>query len=58
MPLFARFEDYLLNVEIGIESLVAGDLSLRIVASDRYDSTPATAEKNDLTLRAGLRYSL
>jgi putative salt-induced outer membrane protein YdiY len=58
MPLFARFDDYLLNVEIGIESLVAGDLSLRIVASDRYDSTPATAEKNDLALRAGLRYSL
>jgi putative salt-induced outer membrane protein YdiY len=58
MPLFARFDDYLLNVEIGIESLVAGDLSLRIVVSDRYDSTPATAEKNDLALRAGLRYSL
>lgn len=58
MPLFARFDDYLLNIEIGIESLVAGDLSLRIVASDRYDSTPATAEKNDLALRAGLRYSL
>ena len=58
MPLFNRLEDYLLNVEIGIESLVAGDLSLRIVASDRYDSTPATAEKNDLALTAGLRYSL
>jgi putative salt-induced outer membrane protein YdiY len=58
IPLFARFDDYLLNVEIGIESLVAGDLSLRIVVSDRYDSTPATAEKNDLALRAGLRYSL
>ena len=58
MPLFSRFDDYLLNVEIGIESLVAGDLSLRIVASERYDSTPAAEEKNDLALTAGLRFSL
>jgi putative salt-induced outer membrane protein YdiY len=52
-------DDYLLNGEIGVDSALSGALSLRLVVSDRYDNTPAAdAERNDLSVIAGLAYKL
>ncbi|MFT7512843.1 MAG: putative salt-induced outer membrane protein [Candidatus Omnitrophota bacterium] len=58
LPLFNHFDDYLLNAEVGIETVIVGGTSLRIVANDRYDSTPATSEENDLAVTAGLSFAL
>ena len=59
LPLFEDFGNYLLNAEIGIESVVSGDLSLRLVATERYDAEPAAGtDESDFTLTAGLSYQL
>ncbi len=59
IPAVEDFDDYLINAELGIEAAVAGDVSLRVVIQDRYDSTPgAGLDENDLSVIAGLSYKL
>jgi putative salt-induced outer membrane protein YdiY len=59
LPLFEDFGDYLLNAEVGIESDISGSLSLRVVATEQYDATPAAgADESDFTITAGLSYKL
>jgi putative salt-induced outer membrane protein YdiY len=50
---------YLLNAEIGAEAKLNGNLSLRTVLVNRYDSEPAAdSKKNDLSLLAGVSLRL
>ena len=59
LPELEDFGAYLLNSEVGLDAAVAGDLSLRLVVQDRYDSKPAQdSEKNDVSVTAGLVYKL
>ena len=59
LPEAEDFENYLLNVEIGVESALTASSSLRVVFTDRYDSEPAAdTEDNDISLTAGLVYKL
>lgn len=52
-------DDYLLNVEVGVEAQINATASIRFVVKDAYDSTPAPdREKNDLSVVAALAYSL
>ena len=58
-PELASFGNYLLVAEIGIEANIVGDLSLRLVAQDKYDNEPpAGNDKNDLNVVVGLSYQL
>ncbi len=57
LPSMDAFGDYLLNAEIGTETVLNSTLSLRVVAQDRYDSEPpAGLEDNDLSVIAALVY--
>lgn len=59
LPEFEDFGTYLLNIEIGIESAMTEQLSLRIVVQDKYDSEPADdRDENDLTVTGGIVYKL
>lgn len=60
LPSFDDFQDdYLLNVEVGVEAQINATASIRLVVKDAYDSTPAPGrEKNDLSVVAALAYSL
>ncbi len=58
LPATDDFADYLLNAEIGTETVLNSKLSLRVVAQDRYDNTPPDGlENNDLSLIAALVYT-
>jgi len=58
LPNLDDFNDYLLNAEIGTETVLNSTLSLRIVAQDRYDSEPPEGrEDNDLSVIAALVYT-
>jgi putative salt-induced outer membrane protein YdiY len=57
LPSVDDFGDYLLNAEIGAETVLNSTLSLRVVAQDRYDSVPPDGlEENDLSVIAALVY--
>jgi putative salt-induced outer membrane protein YdiY len=57
LPRLDDFSDYLLNAEIGTETVLNSTLSLRVVAQDRYDSEPpAGLDENDLALIVALVY--
>ena len=59
LPEAEDFDNYLLTAEIGVEAAMNDHLSLRVGLQDKYDSTPAAgAERNDLSLIAGLGFSL
>ncbi len=59
LPNIDDFGDYLLNGEIGTETVLNGTLNLRLVAQDRYDSTPPDdLDRNDLSVIAALVYKL
>ncbi len=59
MPRADDFNDYILNAEIGVEAVLAGPLSIRLVAQDSYDNTPAPGKKeNDLKVIGALAYTL
>lgn len=56
---FEDFEAYLLNAEVGVEAALMGDLSLRVVLQDKYNSAPPEGsglKKNDVALIAALVY--
>ena len=49
--------NYLVNLEIGIDTAIAKGWSLRVVFQDMYASRPATGKKdNDMRLLAGVSY--
>jgi putative salt-induced outer membrane protein YdiY len=49
--------NYLLNAEIGAESVITGSISLRLVARDQYNSQPPAGSKsNDITVVGALVY--
>lgn len=59
LPLVDDFDDYLLNSEIGIEAAINSSASIRLIARNTYDSTPASEhEKSDTTVIAALAYQL
>ena len=59
LPEASDFNSYLLSGEVGVEASMTERVSLRLVLQDKYDSTPAaTAERNDLSLIAGLGFKL
>ena len=46
---------YFVNAEIGLETVLTGNLNLRISLEDAYDSQPAEGkESNDLTTKTAL----
>jgi len=57
LPSLDDFSVYMVNAEIGTETVLNSTLSLRVVAQDRYDSDPpAGLDQNDLALIAALVY--
>lgn len=59
MPQVNKFENYIVNAEIGIEADLTADkkLALRAVLQDTYNSIPAAGrDKNDLKLITSLAY--
>jgi putative salt-induced outer membrane protein len=59
LPRADATDDYLVNAEIGAEAALNSHLSIRLVAQDRYDSTPpGGAEKNNLTAIAAVAVTL
>ena len=59
LPKAEDFDDYLLVAEVGAEAALNSSLSLRVVAQDKYDSTPAAdQEQNDLSITAAIVYQL
>ena len=59
LPEANDWDNYLINLEAGIEAAINHDLSLRVVIEDRYDNTPAVGrDENDLAFIAGLSYAL
>lgn len=56
-PEVEDFENYLLRAEIGFETDILKDLSLRVVAIDTYRNVPAAGrQKNDFQLITGIAY--
>jgi len=59
LPLFDDFDIFLFNAEIGVEAPISGNLNVRLVVKDSYDSNPAPGrENNDLSVIGALAYSL
>lgn len=57
LPEFQDFKDYVINFEIGIETALTKQLSLRTYVQDTYDSVPAAGlKKNDVKLVTSLVY--
>jgi len=58
VPQVDRWADkYLLTAEVGIDTAITKNISLRVVFQDIYDSEPAPGrEENDLRLIAGVAY--
>ncbi len=57
LPQVDKFENYLINAEVGIEAALTKALSLRTVLQDTYDHQPAPGrQKNDLKLITALAY--
>ncbi len=57
LPQVDKFDNYLVNAEVGIEAAVAKNLSLQAYVDDNFDSEPATGrKKNDVKLVSGVSY--
>jgi putative salt-induced outer membrane protein YdiY len=57
LPQVDKFDNYLLNSEVGAEAAMNTRLSLRVVAADKFNSMPAAGRKeNDITLISALVY--
>lgn len=52
-----RFSQYLFNFELGVDSAITKQVSLRAVLQDNYNSQPARGRKgNDVRLITGIAY--
>lgn len=57
LPAVDDFNSYILNAEIGIDTSLTKQLSLRTFVQDTYDSTPAAnLKKNDVKLIVAIAY--
>jgi putative salt-induced outer membrane protein YdiY len=57
-PKVDEWDDYVINAEIGIATLITKGLDLRVVAQDTYRSRPAFGStENDFKLIAGIGYT-
>lgn len=57
LPQVEDWSNYILNAEIGVESMLSKAFSLRVYAQDTYYSVPAAGrKKNDLKLVTALAY--
>jgi putative salt-induced outer membrane protein YdiY len=57
IPQVDQFSQYLINVELGVDSTITKQVSLRAVLQDNYNSKPAVGRKaNDLRLITGIAY--
>ena len=57
LPQVDRFKNYLLNLEIGLETQLTTKLSFRTYIQDSYDNEPVPGrKKNDLKLVSGIAY--
>lgn len=58
LPQVDDFENFILLMEVGIESKITDNLSLRAVIQDNYDNQPAAGrDSNDLRLITGISYT-
>jgi putative salt-induced outer membrane protein len=58
LPQVDNFENFIANAEIGVESKLTTDLSLRVFVQDTYDNEPAPGrKKNDVKLVSALAYT-
>jgi putative salt-induced outer membrane protein YdiY len=59
LPTIDDFGQFLLNAELGVESMMNDRLSLRVVAKNSHNSEPAEGkDENDLSVIAGIGYKL
>ena len=57
VPQVTDFENWILNVEVGVSAPITKKLDARLVLQDTYDNVPPVGRlKNDLKLIAGLAY--
>lgn len=57
LPQVDKFQNYVVNAEIGIESLITKSVSLKTYLDDTYQSEPAAGRyRNDIKLVSGLSY--
>jgi putative salt-induced outer membrane protein YdiY len=57
IPQVDKFENWILNAEIGVSAPITKSLETRLVAQDTYNNQPAKGRlKNDLKLMAGIAY--
>ena len=57
LPQVERFQNTLVNAEVGLEASLTKKLALSVVLQDTYDNEPAPGrKKNDLKLISGLTY--
>jgi putative salt-induced outer membrane protein YdiY len=57
IPQVDRFSQYLFNFELGVDSAITKQVSLRAVLQDNYNSQPALGRKaNDVRLITGVAY--
>ena len=57
LPQVDRFQNYLVNAEVGVEAALAKNLSLQTYLDDDYSSEPAAGRKrNDLKLVSAIAY--
>ena len=57
LPRVTDFNDFILNVEVGVSAAITSSVDLRVVLQDTYDNVPAPGRKNnDMKLIAGVGY--
>jgi putative salt-induced outer membrane protein YdiY len=58
LPQVNKFDNYLMNAEIGIEAAISKRTSLKSFIQDNFDNEPAAGrQKNDVKLVSGLSYT-
>ena len=57
LPQVDKFENYIVNAEIGIEAALNAHFSLKTFLDDNFNNQPASGrEKNDIKLVSGISY--
>ena len=57
-PQIDDWENFLIMAEVGVESKITDNISLRVVLQDTYDNAPAAGrESNDIRLISGISYT-
>ena len=57
LPQVDRFENYVINFEVGAEAMMTKDFSLKTYLDDSYQNRPAAGKlKNDVKIVAAVGY--